>query len=203
MCGRYSVQENAGELMRLFGRAPPTDISPNDDLRPMNSAPIIRLDGQEQVEWAQARWGLIPSWSKTDKLKYSTFNARAETVATASSFREAFKGRHCLVPVSSFFEWPVLEGKKKKIRISMLDGKPFCFAGLWEHWRNPGSEGPPELTTFTIITCDANEDMAQYHNRMPVIVEEQNYQWWLEAGAENPHALLVPYLNGKLKIEPV
>jgi putative SOS response-associated peptidase YedK len=151
---------------------------------------------------AMARWLIdLRPWLCFGKMVPAKL--KRTTVATAASFRDAFKRRHCLVPVSSFFEWPVLEGKKKKIRISMLDGKPFCFAGLWEHWRNPGSEGPPELTTFTIITCDANEDMAKYHNRRPVIVEEQNYQWWLEAGAENPHALLVPYLNGKLKFEPV
>jgi putative SOS response-associated peptidase YedK len=203
MCGRYSLKESAAEIIRRFKVETAPTFETNDDIRPTNVVPIIRLNEAGANECVYAQWGLVPFWSKEPKLKFPTFNARAETIHRLPTFREAYKRRHCLVPVTSFFEWPILDGKKRKCRISMLDGSAFAFAGLWEHWLNKSQLGPPDITSFTIVTCEANEDMTPYHDRMPVILEQQHYEWWLDAEAENTRALLVPYLNGKLKIEPI
>jgi len=81
------------------------------------------------------RWGLVPSWSKSPKRDYSTINAKAETVATTNSFRGAWKKRRCLIPADGFYEWKkITEKQKQPFDISMRDGEPFAFAGLWEEW---------------------------------------------------------------------
>ena len=80
-------------------------------------------------------------------------NAKAETVATAPAFREAFKTRRCLVPADAFYEWQKIDAKTKQpFAIGMKDGSPYAFAGLWDRWRDPSTKEP--LETLTVITTD-------------------------------------------------
>ncbi len=84
------------------------------------------------------RWGLVPYWSKDAKIGFSTINAKAETVATAPAFREAFKRRRCLVPADAFYEWQKLDPKHKQpFAIALASREPYGFAGLWERWKDP------------------------------------------------------------------
>jgi putative SOS response-associated peptidase YedK len=109
---------------------------------------------------------------------YKMINARAETVATAPSFRAAFKRRRCLIPTTGYYEWQKLEdGTKQPYLFTMRDGQPFSFAGLWERWDK--DEEPIE--TCTIITGEPNSLAAEIHNRMPVIIEPGDYDAWLNA----------------------
>ena len=85
----------------------------------------------------------------------------------------------------------------------MKDGSAFAFAGLWDSCCGKGNADAEPLLSFSVITTTANADMAPYHDRMPVIVEPRHYEWWLDAGADNPRALLVPYLEDMLNIAPV
>jgi putative SOS response-associated peptidase YedK len=203
MCGRYHLKADVKWLVDRFQLKKMPTFSGNEDVRPTNEVPIVVLDANGEPDCMLAQWGLIPFWSKDPKMVKATFNARCETVAKLPSFREAYKRRHCVVPVSSYFEWPTIEGTKRKVRISMKDGSPFAFAGLWERWRSNGGDGPDEIISFTIITCPANDDMAPYHDRMPVILEDQHYEAWLEDYSDNAQRFLVPYLNGSLKFEPL
>jgi putative SOS response-associated peptidase YedK len=100
------------------------------------------------------RWDLIPNWAKDPKIAYKTINARAETLDTAPSYRQAFKKRRCLIPVDGFYEWKV-PGGKIPYSISMKDDSPFVFAGLWEGWKDPANG--EWLHTCTIITGEPNE----------------------------------------------
>jgi putative SOS response-associated peptidase YedK len=121
----------------------------NADVRPTDAAPIIRFhDGQRLA--LPARWGLIPSWSKDDRIAQHTFNARAETLTGKPSFRAAFKRRRCIVPVSAFFEWRAVPGeqKKQKLRFTSPTQQPLALAGLWEHWQRP--ETGDMVETYTI-----------------------------------------------------
>ena len=87
------------------------------------------------------RWGLIPYWSKDAKIGYSTINAKAETVATAPAFREAFKRRRCLVPADAFYEWQKLDPRHKQpFAIALASREPYGFAGLWERWKDPQTQ---------------------------------------------------------------
>ena len=90
------------------------------------------------------RWGLIPAWSKTEKLETELINAKAETLKEKPSYRQAYEKRRCLVPADSFYEWQEREGKRQPSRIMFKSGEPFCFAGLWDRWIRPASneQGP-------------------------------------------------------------
>jgi putative SOS response-associated peptidase YedK len=83
--------------------------------------------------------------------------------------RDAYRRRRCIVPVDGFFEWKAIKGKPKQAyAIAMKDGSPFGIGGLWENWKDPSSG--EWIRTFAIITTDANELVAQIHDRMPLII---------------------------------
>ena len=143
--------------------------------------------------------GLVPYWSKDEKTSYKCINARAETVATTPAFRGPYKSkRRCLIPGCGFYEWQKHPAGKQPYYITSADGSLLAFAGLWDIWKKPDGEA---LTTFTIITTDANELVSQLHNRMPVILDLEDYQKWLEA--DDPRELLKPCPVETLQCFPV
>jgi putative SOS response-associated peptidase YedK len=161
----------------------------------------VRLDSEtSELELTVMRWGLVPFWSKDGKAGYSTINARAETITTSATYREAFKRRRCLVPADLFYEWMKLDAKAKQpYAIALKNGSLFAFAGLWETWKDKVTG--KTLETYTIITTDPNELMVPLHNRMPVIVNRIDYDRWL-APAEPSHLpvdLLRPYPAEEMK----
>jgi putative SOS response-associated peptidase YedK len=146
------------------------------------------------------RWGPIPYWAKEPSIGLRTINAKAETITTASAFREAIKYRRCLVPADAFYEWQKLDKKTgQPFAIAMIDGQPYAFAGLWEKWKDRAAG--VDLLTFTVITTDPNEVVQQMHDRMPVIIPERDYERWLQPGdpARPPVDLLRPYDADKMK----
>lgn len=153
-------------------------------------------------EVVKAHWGLIPSWAKDKKISYSTINARADSVATKPAFGSAFKKRRCLVLADGYFEWKK-EGKAKLPYLYEVDGgQPFAFAGLWEWWREPGTEGEG-IESCTIITTEANALASQIHDRMPVILDSSDYERWLDPGLENPSAILKQFQSERMCVRPV
>ena len=152
-----------------------------------------------------ARWGLVPVWAKDVKLGYSTFNARAETVATKPTFRAAFRHRRCLVPADGFYEWQALAESKRKQPwfIARRDRDPLAFAGLWERWISPAGD---TLESCCIIVTNANALMRPIHERMPVILDPADWDAWLAPDARDPaalQALLQPYPADDLAAWPV
>src|ERR671915_743784 len=105
-------------------------------------------------------------------------NARAETVTKMPAFKKAFEKRRCLVPVDGFFEWKKVGKEKRPYMIAMADRQPFTLAGLWENWRD--RESGEWVRTFTIVTTDANELVAQLHDRMPVVIAPEDRERWLK-----------------------
>jgi putative SOS response-associated peptidase YedK len=138
--------------------------------------PITRLhDGA--IEQITARWGLIPHWAKDTKIGFKCINARAETVATSPSFRGAYKfGRRCLVPANGFFEWETWPDGKQPYYFTGAEGALLAFAGLWDTWRQPDGTS---LLSYTIITTAPNDFVKRFHDRMPVILDEVDYDRWL------------------------
>jgi putative SOS response-associated peptidase YedK len=197
MCGRYvrrSDKQRIAEHFRVHGPSVP-DFGQSYNVAPQTFQPVVRLNQETgEREIVLMRWGLIPFWAKDAKMGLSTINAKAETVATAPSFREAFKSRRCLVPADAFYEWQKLDAKTKQpFAIALKDGSPYAFAGLWERWREPATKEP--LETFTVITTDPNELVEPLHNRMPVILQPKDYDRWLTPGdpARPPVDLLRPF----------
>src|SRR5262249_10592227 len=115
-------------------------------------------------------WGLLPYWVRDQSSARKPINAKAETVASLPSFRDAYRRRRCLIPIDNFFEWKAVKGAKAKqpYAIAMRSGEAFAVAAIWERWQRPGSL--EWVQSFAVITCPANPLMAEIHDRMPVII---------------------------------
>ena len=146
-------------------------------------------------------WGLIPSWCKDPNGGRKPINARAETLTTLPSFRAAYAKRRALLPIDNFFEWQKIKGPKQPYAIAMKSGEPFALAALWESWRHP--ESGEIIRTFCVITTDANELVAQIHNRMPVIIPREAYDRWLSPVDPDPRDLLAPYPAEPMTMWPI
>jgi putative SOS response-associated peptidase YedK len=144
-----------------------------------------------------------PPWADDPKVGNRMINARSETVATSGAFRSAFRRRRCLVVSDGFYEWQRQEKRKQPFYIHMRDDSPFAFAGLWEVWE--GKDGTV-LETCTVLTTEPNELMRPIHNRMPVILDRESYDLWLDPEMREPDplkALLRPYPEDKMAAYPV
>lgn len=146
------------------------------------------------------KWGLIPHWSKEPKPKLLPINARAETVATAPMFADAYARRRCIVPVDGYYEWQASGRSKQPYAIAMKDRAPFGLAGLWENRKDPASG--EWVRTFAILTVPANPLLAAIHDRMPVILRPSDYERWLGTESD-PRDLLVPYPAEPMTMWPV
>ena len=204
MCGRYNLITDAEALLDFFEiEQTLLDVSglkPRYNIAPSQDVPIVRDTGNGR-ELVMARWGLVPHWSKEEKPKYSTINARADSVADKPSYREPFKRKRCLIPATGFYEWKLDDGQKTPHHIRLAEGGLFAFAGLWDHWGREG-EG---FDSCSIIVTSANQTMRPIHDRMPVILNISQYNTWLNTRHHNRaqlDALLVPYA-GALEAYPV
>ena len=127
-----------------------------------------------EVSLDPLRWGLIPHFCEDPKGGRKPINAKCETVGTLPTFRDAYRRRRCIVPIDGFFEWKAIKGKAKQpYAIAMKDGYPFGLGGIWENWKDPASG--EWVRTFAIITTNANELVAEIHNRMPLILALADY----------------------------
>lgn len=205
MCGRYHLVASVDRLIEEFSvtrsilRLDTFQLRYN--IAPGQFVPIIRELDQER-ELVVAKWGLVPHWSKEPRLKYSTINARAETVAEKPVYRTPFKTRRCIVPATGFYEWKACADHKTPYNIQAQDGHTLAFAGLWDHW---GTCLENAFDSFSIIVTAANESITPIHDRMPVILSAVDYSAWLDPSNTDTNrlgALLAPY-SEKLATIPV
>jgi putative SOS response-associated peptidase YedK len=193
MCGRYDLSDNPAAIKAKFTVPAVPDFVANPDLRPTDSAPVIRrAHRSEQREAALLRWGLVPLWARDLRFGTRCINARAETLASTPAFRLAYRKRRCLVPVNAFYEWSGEPGHKTRWRVGVRDEPLFALAGLWEWWKDPATGRGVE--TYAIVTTRANTLLAPIHDRMPVVILERDYERWLDA--EDPATdLMEPVSN--------
>lgn len=196
MCGRFGFYELAYFIEQLRQLELPFVEEPGFSYRQSwNIAPesgIVALLGDHgSFTLGLARWGLVPHWA-TSLPKIRPINARAESVAAKPFFRHMLQRHRCLIPASGFYEWKTTEGRRKEPwYFRRRDGKPMAMAGLWDEWIEPGSNAPPRLSC-TIITTQANELMRPVHDRMPAILEPDDWRRWLESGTPGTLELLKP-----------
>lgn len=193
MCGRFASELPPELIRRLFATtgAVPND-APSYNVAPTQSTAVVRrhpVTGERHLDLL--RWGLIPHWS-TDKGR-QPINARAETVASSGMFRGALAARRCIVPMSAFYEWDQASRSKQPYAFARHDGTPLALAGLWEGWKDPAGE---VVRSFTIITTTANDTLAPIHDRMPVVLERDDWTSWLDDG---PVSLLRPAMDKALR----
>jgi len=178
MCGRFNVTSDPLTvlLMELVGLAHPGPD--NFNAAPTETIPVLRLSASGQPEIVPMRWWLTPYWSKGPSTKYSMFNAKSETAASSPAFREPFRKRRCVVPVSGFYEWARQNNQKLPYYIRPHDEAGLLLAGLWDRWRNP--ESGEALESFTVLTVPAAPEMAFIHNRQPLMLSVDDARAWMD-----------------------
>jgi putative SOS response-associated peptidase YedK len=173
------------------------------NIAPTQPVPAVRVSQDDaDRELALLRRELIPSWATDPAIGNRMINARADTVATKPAFRKAFRQRRCLIATDGFYEWKKLNGKKQPYYIHLQDGRPFAFAGPWEHW----GRGSEPIDSCNILTTDANDVVGSIHDRMPVIVDPRDYDLWLDPDVQDAkrlEPLLVPYTGEEMAAYPV
>jgi putative SOS response-associated peptidase YedK len=200
MCGRYASFLPPEFLARLFAaRNPLPNFEPTWNMAPSREAPVVRLvAGQRHLH--ALKWGLVPYFTKDLKKARKPINARSETIATSGMFKAAFASRRCLVPAPVYYEWRDDPEAKVPFAVARVDGDPVAFAGIWEEWQSPEGE---TLQTFSTITTDANQLLSSIQDRMPVVVEPENWPLWLGEVDGDPATLLRPAAEDVLRFWPV
>jgi len=204
MCGRFSQTFTWDDLLEFFHLVgSPLPIAPRYNVAPSQEVAAVRVaEGERRL--VLLRWGLVPFWSRDPRIGYRMINARAETVHQAPAFRAAFRGRRCLIPAGGFYEWDKKGESRQPFYIRRADGQPLALAGLWERWEQ--KEGAEIIESCTILTTVAEGEVAKLHERMPVILEPEDFGLWLdpdEHGVERLRDLLQPAAPGVLNIFPV
>jgi putative SOS response-associated peptidase YedK len=205
MCGRYRLSRRKQVVEEYFDiETEVEDWSPRYNVAPTQPVPVIRQHPKEpRRDLSLLRWGLIPSWAKDSSAVTSLINARSETAATLPAFRDAFQLRRCLIPTDGFYEWKRTRTVKQPYCFEMNDGELFAFAGVWDRWRGPDNQW---IRSFSILTTTPNAVTSSVHDRMPVILGRENYDFWLDPGMTNVQAvseLLKPYNASRMRCYPV
>jgi putative SOS response-associated peptidase YedK len=210
MCANYRPVTAQDRLVMYFGVERPAQVVP-PEVYPGGLAPFI-VRQRDRVQLARdARiglFGLLPVWAKDMAFGRRTYNARSETMAQKPSFRDAWKlAQRCIIPAEAVYEPNWESGQAIRYAISRRDARPLGVAGLWGWWRNP-SDGR-EWLSFTMITinADGHAVFGRMHRpgeekRMVAILEEADYNTWLEAPADQAFALLRPFPAEALVAQP-
>ncbi|WP_435206208.1 SOS response-associated peptidase [Micromonospora sp. bgisy143] len=204
MCGRYATTRGAGELSALFESSDDTDgvLRPDHNVAPTDRVPLVRLSAEGHRSLCVARWGLLPHWSRFAAGAARMINARAETVATSRAYAGAFARRRCLVPADGWYEWVRRpDGGRQAYFMTPTDGSVLALAGIWSFWES----GADSRLTFSVLTTAARGELAEVHDRMPVLLAPDRWSSWLTP-CDEPERLLAPVssdLLAGLEIRPV
>lgn len=199
MCTRFAFSN--GDLFDEFGAERVPDWPGSYNVAPTDRTLVVMCADGERI-FHPMRWGLIPIWAKDASIGIRCLNARVETVFEKNAFRDAVLRRRCLVPADGFYEWKSIDGVKQPFFIHHPGGHALAMAGIWERWRGPDGQ----IESFSVLTSEPNAEMAELHNRMPVVLAHEDWDRWIdpdERSAEDLIDLLVPAPDGSLVMHPV
>lgn len=194
MCGRaYATYSDEELRFRYFNKRPwpwklndeVPSFAPNYNMCPTHSTLVLSVI-EGTIGFRRMRWGLVPGWARTvkDADKYSMINAKSEEITQKRSFKSAFEKRRCIVPVSGFYEWKRTDKRKQPFAIHLKDNSIMSLAGIWEHWADKDSG--EAVDSFCVLTTTADSFMQRIHDRMPVILSDQQLSEWLDPSACDP-----------------
>ena len=187
MCGRFTLTVDPADQEETVTEFEyPARFAPRFNIAPTQPVLTIPNDGKNRAEFLA--WGLIPSWAKDPSIGNRLINARGETLAEKPAFRGGYKYKRCLILADGFYEWKSQAGTKTKVPhfIHLKSRTVFAFAGLWDEWHSPDGSS---VRSCTIITTEPNKLMAGIHNRMPVMLQPQDYEDWLDSAPRTPDTL--------------
>lgn len=193
MCGRFVVANVGSELVGVLRVDVEADDlpAPSYNVAPTSQVAIVLDSAKTEPPTRRlepARWGLVPAWAKDPSIGSKAFNARAEEVEDKPMFRNALVKRRAVVPASGYYEWKTTDAGKVPHYIHPADDEPLFFAGLYEWWRNPAlADDDPNrwMLSFTILTRDSIGDLGSIHDRMPLFLDADFADAWLDPTVEN------------------
>jgi putative SOS response-associated peptidase YedK len=205
MCGRYvtKAQRAIERELHYIDVVRWPELEGRYNVSPAQTVPVVRwID--DQFEGTMMRWGLIPYFARGVPPKYSTINARIESIDTVAAYRGPWKrSQRCVLPASGFYEWHLYDsGVRQPFYIHLADQDVFGFAGLWD--RSIGPEGAIE--SCTLITMPANALLSEIHNvehRMPAILRAGDHEIWLRGEEKQARAVLIGYPEETMVAWPV
>jgi putative SOS response-associated peptidase YedK len=201
MCARLFLPATAEELVEFLDAAGVPPLAPRFNIAPSQDLLVVRLDPSGERRAAFLRWGLVPRWSKDPKIGNKLINARSETAARRGVFADSLRMRRCVVPAGGFYEWKKQGAVRQPYAVRAKAGL-LAIAGLWDSWERGGQR----LETCTILTTTANAAIAPIHDRMPVLLEREQFGAWLDPERRDPDALaplMRPYPADRLVVQPV
>ncbi|MFJ6652449.1 SOS response-associated peptidase [Microbacterium sp. NPDC091313] len=198
MCGRFVVANVGSELVGVLRVDVEADDlpEPSYNIAPTASAAIVLDSAKTEPPTRRlevARWGLVPAWAKDPKIGARAFNARSEELEDKPMFRRALEKRRAIVPATGYYEWKVTDDGKVPHFIHPADGDPMFFAGLYEWWKKPdaGDDDPDRwLLSFTILTRDSIGRLGSIHDRMPLFLDPDHADAWLDPSTDNVRDVL-------------
>lgn len=203
MCGRFTFAATEEELRRLRGDLDfDVKIDASYNIAPTQTIFAELNDSPRHI--TSLKWGLVPFWAEDASIGNKMINARGETLLEKNSFKHPIKKKRCLIYADGFYEWKKINPKEKQpYYIKLASGEPFAFAGMWSQ-NNKAT--PDTLRTGVLITTEPNEIMSEIHNRMPVILQPEDYDFWLDDDAPIEDILNLAkfkILSEQLEIYPV
>jgi putative SOS response-associated peptidase YedK len=225
MCGRFVSVSSPQLLVERFGveETALEQREPDYNVTPRALVPVVRerpprtgLEGPTVRVLSLVRWGLVPSWAESTAIGDKLINARAETITEKAAYKQAFRRRRCIVPADAFYEWrPTKSASTRRpprqpYLVRRRDGEPLAFAGLWEIWRDSSISDADDpdawVRSCVIVTTRANALLEPLHTRMPVVLDEDAWDTWLDPETDDLdhlESLLVPAPDAWFDVYPV
>ncbi|HPI20412.1 MAG TPA: SOS response-associated peptidase [Candidatus Kapabacteria bacterium] len=200
MCGRFALSAKTKQIEKLVpGIKSEIEITPRYNIAPSQN--VLSVLNSNSLQLNFLKWGLIPFWSKDEKIGSKLINARIETVQEKPAFRNSLKSKRCIIFADGFYEWDKNSSVGKiPYFIKLKSNEPFAFAGLWDSWKNTDNT---VINSCSIITTQSNELMKNIHSRMPVILQNEIIQKWLSNDCFDMNLieeLKEPYSSDKMEM---
>ena len=185
MCGRFAADLDYSSLAERYGaRQAPGLPKPSWNISPGSVIALVAQDRHGRRHLHTARWNLVPSWSNSDQMAYPTHNARVESALTKRTYADSARNQRAIIPASGYYEWTP---DHQPYYFQAPDGHTLSIAGLYSWWR--ARPGQPWLLTATILTTQATPDAARVHDRMPLLITDENLDSWLDPSIEGQEIL--------------
>jgi putative SOS response-associated peptidase YedK len=188
MCGRTALTASPDELREILGLRDVPELVAHYNVPPSRPVAVVRVPGKVEL----LRWGLVPFWADAAAIGHRLALARVESVRVTPAFRDAIRRRRCIVIVSGFYEWQ-RAGHKSDSRpffVRRPDEKPFGLAGVWDRWVSGDGE---VIESCAILTTASEPPIDVVHDRMPLVLDLDVWDAWLDRTTADVKDLLRPH----------